>query len=89
MTEETHDQRVAKSLGAHPDQVRAARDEWNVSMNAVFIRGIISDRITRQITERLTKLKTVHPDQLQIIQGELKALELSLHLACQHPLKHE
>lgn len=87
--EQTQDQRVAKLLGAHPDQVRAARDEWNVNSSANFIRATISDRLQRQIDERMNKLKTVDSGSLCRIQGEVKALELAINLACQYPLTNE
>lgn len=89
MTEETQDQRVARATGAHPDQVRFAREEWNGSTNAVFIREIIKDRLTRQITDRYNKLKTTDPENLRRLQGELAGIELALSLSTITPLQNE
>lgn len=86
----TPDQRVSAALHVNPDQVRAARDEWNVSQNAALIRATIADRIQRQIDERMNKLKTLDPaNGIAKVQGEISALELALSLSTQCPLNNE
>lgn len=85
----TPDQRVAKRLGIAPDQVRCARDDWNASQTGVLMREVFSERLERQITERLTSLKTIFEDKLKQKQGEIAGLELALRLVSPNPLTNE
>lgn len=78
MSEETSDQRVAKTLGMNPEQIGHIRNEWNDRPHAVIIREIIADQIQQHVIELERKIRKVTPEGLANIQGALDAFEKAI-----------
>lgn len=76
----TLDQRIAQRLGTHPDQIRQIREAWQQTLDGNVIRAIHEDKLTAQISERVTKLKKADLDTFKQIQGEIAGLEMALSL---------
>lgn len=75
MIEETSDQRVARKLNDHPDNIRAARERYS---NEPVIRAVMRDRIETAIEEQRTKLETAKGEDVYRHQGSISGLRTAL-----------
>lgn len=78
MSDLTPDQRVAAKLGTHPEQVGAARNNFNESAEGAIVRAALADRLDQLFIERIRKLRKCKAEELTRIQGEADALELAI-----------
>lgn len=88
MTDSTPDQRAAARLNVGVDHIRFAREDWNQSQNGALVRETLKERLERLLSERITTLKSIIPEDLKKKQGEIAGLELALSLIT-NPLNNE
>ncbi len=72
------DQRVAASLGLHPEAVGIARGQFNDEAAGVIIRAIMADRIRQVLDEDARRLRNITAGGLDHLQGHMDGLELAI-----------